>query len=86
MLVRYPAAPSVRTQMPTKQLIFIGFGILFAALTIKHAISGRRSAYWGGMVERDKAPGTFWYTIALDAAISVALLTFAILRGDVDPD
>ena len=67
--------------MPTKQLILIGFGILFVVLTIKHAIVGRRSAYWGGMVHRETAPKSFWLTIALDAAIAIAFLSYAVLRG-----
>jgi hypothetical protein len=67
--------------MPTNQLILIGCGILFAALTIKHAIGGRRTAYWGGVVSRESSPRAFWFTIALDACIAIAVLSYAILAG-----
>ena len=67
--------------MPGKQLIFIGAGILFVIITIKHAVGGRRRSYWGNVVRRDTAPASFWFTIALDACISTAFLTWAVLYG-----
>ena len=67
--------------MQARQLIFVGCGIFFVVLTIKHVIAGRRTAYWGGIVERENAPGSFWLTIALDAMISIAFLAYAIMQG-----
>lgn len=62
----------------TPQFICIAGGMLFVILTVKHAISGCRLAYWGDILHRERTPGIFWLTIAVDAALSVAFLTCAI--------
>ena len=64
--------------MSIKQLILVVCALLFVGLTIKHMIRGRRSAYWGGVIARESDPGSFWFTIALDAVIALGFLGYAI--------